>query len=140
MELMATRWTAIVSRNMSGAHSKAFVMKAVGSEGARQKHTAIRADDAGVGILPRPQIGIKMLQFGRGVLLFLTVLVGKGVVGARGVVLYWPPHLRRDHTRVHFASEGALRCIDGRCLPPCPNMWRAYPDRHPFSVALTVHG
>ena len=106
---MAARWTAIVSRHVSGAHSKAFVMKAVGAEGAHQKLAAIRADDAGVGIRPRPQIGIKMLEFGRGVLLFLTVLVGRGVVGARGVVIYWTPRPRRDHTLEHFAALGALK-------------------------------
>ncbi len=60
---MTTGWTAIGSRHVSGAHSKAFVMKAVGAEGAHQKLTAIRADDAGVDILPRPQVGIQMLKF-----------------------------------------------------------------------------
>jgi hypothetical protein len=59
---MAARWTAKVRRHVRGAHSKAFVMKAVGAEKAHQKLAAIRADDADVGIRPRPQIGIKMLK------------------------------------------------------------------------------
>ncbi len=105
---MATRWTAIVSMHVSDAHSKTFVVKAVGAEGAHQKLATIRADDAGVGIRPRLQIGIKMLKFVHGVLLFLTVLVGRGIIGARGVVIYWTPRPRRAQTLVHFAALGSL--------------------------------